>query len=89
MEGRETTNPIDMQKRDYILTKNYKQYTAYCSDNNINPKDHAYINDKNDIHGVDGRDKYMFCVGQWWLNPFADEILATAQSRGFKLRRFS
>ena len=77
-----------MQKRDYILARSFNQYIHYCNQNAINPKEHVYISDGKDIQGVDGRDKYLFCIGQWWLNPKSDNILSTAESRGFKIRLF-
>lgn len=54
-----------------VIAGNYRQYQNYLRENNLTPQEAKYVSTPEQLHGL--RDVEVVKVGEWWLNPCADD----------------
>jgi hypothetical protein len=54
-----------------VIAGNYRQYQNYLRENNLTPQQARYVDTPEKLRGL--RDVEVVRVGEWWLNPCADD----------------
>lgn len=68
-----------------ILAGNYEQYLAHCKANHLSPAENRYVHRAVDLSKFANVEVEV--VGEWWLNPAAEEVMQRERAGLLKVRR--